>query len=489
MSTVKMKVETARQILEVGPDATEEDVKKAFRRLAKKCHPDLNAGDPNAEDRFKDLEDARDRLEEYWPLAAEASKKEAAAAAKKEARAPRDPSDVWGHEPGVQPGDGRGGAGSPPPAAPPRPQRSKGRPSPPPLVPPDPYLQPQTIHWTMMRRDTAPDPVWVSIGNRGGPTLGGCSVARLDGLFWDLGRRGAAVPRAPKIPGELGRYCFAPVASVSAMPVGHYADDVTFIAGGKELRLNVVLDIEQRPIAWSRYLGLVALVSAIAVFVGLTLWAVIEPGHTTSPGASTSRPPVEPAVRKPSLAELATERLSRLAFKCVEPYICRTVPSGDYASGAYLPLFIDGLDASFVSYLASQHYRDAWTDNRHELKAHAVGSAPSDPTYRYVSANDSGYEAGLILTPEGTTANSGVNPPGPGPWQIYWTLFDADGRVAKRLTYSVDVIDCSGYPSSQTCSEVNNWQDNHSGDTMQYSGGYSRQQYTPIPEFPYDPMG
>jgi len=44
--------------LGVQPDATAEQIKSAYRRLAKKYHPDLNSGDRLAEDRFKRISEA-----------------------------------------------------------------------------------------------------------------------------------------------------------------------------------------------------------------------------------------------------------------------------------------------------------------------------------------------------------------------------------------------------------------------------------------------
>lgn len=42
--------------------ATEEEIRKAYRRLARKHHPDLNPGDKAAEDRFKEVQEAYDVL-------------------------------------------------------------------------------------------------------------------------------------------------------------------------------------------------------------------------------------------------------------------------------------------------------------------------------------------------------------------------------------------------------------------------------------------
>ena len=45
-------------ILGVGRGATEEDIKQAYRKLALRYHPDRNPGDPNAEERFKEISEA-----------------------------------------------------------------------------------------------------------------------------------------------------------------------------------------------------------------------------------------------------------------------------------------------------------------------------------------------------------------------------------------------------------------------------------------------
>ena len=47
-------------VLGVARDASDADIQKAFRKQAKKLHPDLNPGDKKAEERFKDLNAAYD---------------------------------------------------------------------------------------------------------------------------------------------------------------------------------------------------------------------------------------------------------------------------------------------------------------------------------------------------------------------------------------------------------------------------------------------
>jgi curved DNA-binding protein len=46
------------QILGIAPDATPEEIKKAYRKLALETHPDRNPNDPRAEERFKRLSEA-----------------------------------------------------------------------------------------------------------------------------------------------------------------------------------------------------------------------------------------------------------------------------------------------------------------------------------------------------------------------------------------------------------------------------------------------
>jgi DnaJ-class molecular chaperone len=50
------------EVLGVAKTATPEEIRKAYRQLAKKLHPDLNPGDKSAEERFKEVSAANDLL-------------------------------------------------------------------------------------------------------------------------------------------------------------------------------------------------------------------------------------------------------------------------------------------------------------------------------------------------------------------------------------------------------------------------------------------
>ena len=70
------------QILGVSKTATPEEIKRAYRKLARKYHPDLNPGDKEAEKRFKEINEAQevlsdsekrakyDQFGQYWQQAA-----------------------------------------------------------------------------------------------------------------------------------------------------------------------------------------------------------------------------------------------------------------------------------------------------------------------------------------------------------------------------------------------------------------------------------
>src|SRR5947209_4817862 len=79
------------EVLGVKKDASAEDIKKAYRKLARQYHPDRNPGDKQAESRFKEVQEAYDVLSD---------------------QSKRTNYDRFGSaEPRSAPGGGRGGAG------------------------------------------------------------------------------------------------------------------------------------------------------------------------------------------------------------------------------------------------------------------------------------------------------------------------------------------------------------------------------------------
>lgn len=50
------------QVLGVSPNASDEEIKRAYRRLAKKYHPDRNPGDAEAAKKMQEVNDAYDRI-------------------------------------------------------------------------------------------------------------------------------------------------------------------------------------------------------------------------------------------------------------------------------------------------------------------------------------------------------------------------------------------------------------------------------------------
>ncbi|WP_087018741.1 molecular chaperone DnaJ [Thaumasiovibrio subtropicus] len=58
------------EVLGVGRDASERDIKKAYKRLAMKFHPDRNAGDESAAEKFKEVKEAYEILTDAQKKAA-----------------------------------------------------------------------------------------------------------------------------------------------------------------------------------------------------------------------------------------------------------------------------------------------------------------------------------------------------------------------------------------------------------------------------------
>lgn len=62
MQNLRTAVINYYEILGVASNATPEEIKKEFRRLARRYHPDLNPGDKQAEEQFKQINEAYDIL-------------------------------------------------------------------------------------------------------------------------------------------------------------------------------------------------------------------------------------------------------------------------------------------------------------------------------------------------------------------------------------------------------------------------------------------
>ena len=51
------------EVLGIARDASADEIKSAYRRLARRYHPDVNPNDPEAEDKFKEIGEERERAQ------------------------------------------------------------------------------------------------------------------------------------------------------------------------------------------------------------------------------------------------------------------------------------------------------------------------------------------------------------------------------------------------------------------------------------------
>jgi hypothetical protein len=62
MSSDQARLDELYRRLELGPDASREEIARAYRRLAHGAHPDAHPGDPDAARRFRQLAEAYEVL-------------------------------------------------------------------------------------------------------------------------------------------------------------------------------------------------------------------------------------------------------------------------------------------------------------------------------------------------------------------------------------------------------------------------------------------
>lgn len=65
------------KLLGVSENASEDEIRRSYRKLVRKHHPDVNPGDPRAEERFKELQQAYETLTNPQKRGVRASRKQA----------------------------------------------------------------------------------------------------------------------------------------------------------------------------------------------------------------------------------------------------------------------------------------------------------------------------------------------------------------------------------------------------------------------------
>ena len=145
------------EVFGVTPDASEKEVKEAYRRLAKRFHPDKNPDDPQgAEDSFKRVEAAYDVYEKRGAADAEAYKRQSEKEAMRKQQASKEwefPTSSSGQSAGSKPrqhSSAQTKPSSPPPTHSQRPSASWSPPS-----QPSPVQQPARGAKRSIGRDTS----------------------------------------------------------------------------------------------------------------------------------------------------------------------------------------------------------------------------------------------------------------------------------------------------------------------------------------------
>ncbi len=96
------------EILGVSPGASQDEIKKAYRKKARENHPDLNPNDPHASERMNKINEAYDRLINPGKYAAEDRRKAAQQAAAQAQQQGQAYNPFWGY--GYQQGNPSGSA-------------------------------------------------------------------------------------------------------------------------------------------------------------------------------------------------------------------------------------------------------------------------------------------------------------------------------------------------------------------------------------------
>ena len=99
------------QILGVSPNASEDEIRQAYRRLAKKYHPDLNPGDPTAAQKMNEINAAYDAIKNPQAYRQQQAQQQARQQYEQQYQRPgqqssydpfADPFGFWGYQNGQQ---------------------------------------------------------------------------------------------------------------------------------------------------------------------------------------------------------------------------------------------------------------------------------------------------------------------------------------------------------------------------------------------------